>query len=84
VGWSFFVGGAIVHLPTRVTGRWRELPLGSPEGWAAGYALLGRPGKAELLFAWLEAHGADAGAVAQLLGQPLPPALEDRLVALTR
>jgi hypothetical protein len=78
-----------VRIPTRVTARWRELPVGSPEGWAVAYALMGelesaprRTERAELLFAHLAAHGADAGTIAFLLAQPLPVELAARLTKL--
>lgn len=86
---AFFVPLGVVRIPTRVTTRWRELPVGSPEGWAVAYALMGelenaprRTERAELLFAHLAAHGADAEAVAFLLAQPLPAALAARLTNL--
>jgi hypothetical protein len=86
---AFFVEGGVVRIPTRVTARWRELPVGSPEGWAVAYALMGelenaprRTERAELLFAHLAAHGADADTVAYLLAQPLPKTLAARLAAL--
>jgi len=86
---AFFVAGGIVRIPTRVSARWRDLPVGSPEGWAVAYALLGelegsprRTERAERLFAHLAAHGADRECVALLLAQPLPAALAARLAAL--
>jgi hypothetical protein len=86
---AFFVDGGVVRIPTRVTRRWRELPVGSPEGWAVAYALMGelegaphRTARAELLLAHMAAHGADAESIAFLLAQPLPGALAARLAAL--
>src|SRR5262249_32258464 len=38
---AFFVPGGVVEIPTRVTGRWQGIPLGSPTAWAAAYALMG-------------------------------------------
>lgn len=83
VGFALQSGGRVCRLPTIVTGRWRGLPLGSPETWAIAYALMGRQEKAERLFAHLERRRADATAVAKLLAEPLPPELADRLRALT-
>lgn len=89
---AFFVDGGIVRIPTRVSRHWNGLPVGSPEAWAVAYALLGelddeprrvrRRARAGSLFGWLAEHGADAGAVRELLDQPLPPALAARLAAL--
>ena len=81
-GFAFVVPGGIVRVPTRVSRRWRGLPIGSPECWAVAYALLGRDAKRDALFAWLERHGADAAAIAALLAQPLPASLAERLAAL--
>ena len=91
---AFFVPGGVVNVPTRVTRRWRGVPVGSPEGWAVAYALLGmfdeaaqRPRRAErseLLFGWLERNGADAGRVDELLREPQPLPLAARLRALPR
>ncbi len=79
---AFYVKDEVVHVPTRVTGRWKGIPLGSPEGWAVAYALMGRAPKAEILFGWLEQNGADAARVAELVDQPLPRALSRRLGSL--
>ncbi len=88
---AFFVEGAVVRIPTRVTRRWQGVPVGSPEGWAVAYALMGqlehaphRAERAELLLAHLATHGADAEAIAFLLAQPLPGALAAQLAALPR
>jgi hypothetical protein len=91
---AFFVDGGVVRIPTKVTRRWRELPVGSPEGWAVAYALMGeleegskqgqRVHRAELLFTHIGAHGADAEAIAFLLAQPLPAPIAGRLAALPR
>ncbi len=89
---AFFVEGGVVRIPTRVTRTWNGVPVGSPEAWAVAYALMGayddeehrerRRARAEALFAWLAAHGADAGTVRALLAQPLPGPLAARLAAL--
>jgi hypothetical protein len=91
---AFFVGDGVVHIPTRVTRQWNGVPVGSPEGWAVAYALMGklddeahrerRTARAELLFGWLEQHGADGEAVLPLLAQPLPRPVAARLAALRR
>jgi hypothetical protein len=72
----------VVRIPTVVSRRTRGIPLGSPEAWAVAYALLGRGGKSEALFGWLEARGADAAIIARLRAEPLPEALASRLAAL--
>lgn len=77
-------GEGVVRLPTIVTGRWKEVPIGSPEVWVVAYTLLGREAKAELLLAWLEDRGADGRALERMLAQPLPRTLRDQLTALPR
>lgn len=84
VGFSFFVEGGVVHIPTHASGWWNGVRLGSPECWAVAYDLLGRPAKADLLFAWLDQHGADSVIVERLLAQPLPQALAARMNWLPR
>ncbi len=89
---AFFVPGGVVRIPTIVSSKWHDVPVGSPEAWAIAYALMGEmePGekqaqrarRAELLFAHLGAHGADPHAVRALLAEPLPAALAARLAAL--
>lgn len=89
---AFFVGDAVVRIPTRVTQQWNGVPVGSPEAWAVAYALMGalddeahrerRSARAELLFGWLEEHGADEETTRVLLAEPLPDALAQRLRAL--
>ena len=81
---AFRHDAGVTHIPTIVASRWRGLPVGSPEAWAAAYALLGREVKADLLFAHLTAAGADRSALERLLAQPLPGALRSRLAALER
>ena len=79
---AFHVPGGVVRIPTVVTGRWRGVPLGSPEGWAVAYDLLGRAGKRDRLLAHLRAHGHDAAVVRVLRAQPLPPGIAAALAAL--
>jgi len=86
---AFFVPGGIVRIPTLVTARWLDVPVGSPEAWAVAYALMGeledaprRRERAQALFAHLSAAGADALAVRALLAEPLPAALAARLAAV--
>lgn len=43
--------GTRIELPTRVTGRWEDLPLGDLTVWEQAYMLLGRPDRAALLAA---------------------------------
>jgi hypothetical protein len=44
VGFALLDGdGAQIPLPTRITGRWNDLPLGDLAVWRQAYALLGRP-----------------------------------------
>ncbi len=88
---AFFVSGGVVRVPLHVVAQWQGLPMASPEGWACAYWLMGRSDvpalrerrneRAELLFAWLAKHGADATRVAELLGEPLPAELSARLAA---
>jgi hypothetical protein len=77
-------GDDIVRLPTIVTGRWRGVPLGSPEVWAVAYHLLGREARTETVLAHLDRTGADPEALERLLGAALPAALKRRLEALPR
>ncbi len=86
---AFFVPGGVVHIPTRVSGRWNGVPVGSPEAWAAAYWLMGeledserRRARATLLFGHLERTGADGEVVRLLLAQPLPATLAARFEAL--
>jgi hypothetical protein len=82
VGFSFRHGPDVIHLPTWVTGTWRGVPVGSPEAWWLGYALMGREEKAARLLAHLETKGARREAVERLRTEPLPPALARSLRAL--
>jgi hypothetical protein len=86
---AFFVPGGVVRIPTRVTGSWRGIPLGSPLAWAAAYALMGeledsprRRERAELLFEWLPSRPPETVVIAELLAQPLPRGLAARIRAL--
>ena len=86
---AFFVPGGIVRIPTIVSGEWNGVPVGSPEGWAIAYALMGslegsqrRIERADTLFAHLAARGADAAAIDLLLAEPLPADLVTRLSTL--
>ena len=56
VGFGLRHKGEIVHLPTRVTGQWRGLPLGDPVTWELTYRILGRTARAEALRRWLDEH----------------------------
>jgi len=69
---AFRVPGGAVRIPTVVTGRWRGVPLGSPEAWAVAYDLLDRPAKRDLLLGHLRARGHDPAVVERLLAEPLP------------
>ena len=40
--------GNRISLPTRITGRWNDLPLGDLTVWEKAYTLLGRPDRATL------------------------------------
>lgn len=84
VGFAIGTSEDIVRLPTLVTGRWRGVPLGSPEVWAVAYALMERDEKASALFRLLGRRGADPAAVARLAREPLPAALREKLVSLPR
>jgi hypothetical protein len=82
LGFAFHTARGVVRIPTRVTGRWNGVPLGSPEAWAIAYHLLGRVDKSEALWRAIGARGADRAAVAQLLREPLAPSLASRLASL--
>lgn len=83
-GFAMHSGTGVVHIPTVVSARAENVPLGSPEAWAVAYALLGREEKSEHLMRWLAARGADAGVVARLLAEPLPETLAARLGTVAR
>ena len=80
---AFHVEGGVVRIPTVVTRRWQETPIGSAEAWAVAYALMDRVEKSERLFAWLEMQGGNEAALARLRAEPLPPALTRRLSEIT-
>jgi hypothetical protein len=79
---AFHAPEGVVRIPTVVTGRWRGVPLGSPEAWAVAYHLLGRPAKRDLLLGHVRACGHDPRLVATLLCQPLPEEIARELAAL--
>jgi hypothetical protein len=81
---AFAVEGGVVRIPNGISATWRGVPVGSPEGWAVAYALLGRAPKSELLLRHLEGAGADDATCRRLLAQPLPPTLAARVAALPR
>jgi len=81
-GFAFDVAGRVVRIPTLVTGRWRGVPLGSPEAWAVAYDLLERPLRRDLLLEHLRARGHSPTAVALLLAEPLPQGIARALAAL--
>jgi hypothetical protein len=79
LGFAFHTPRGVVHIPTRPSGRWNDIPIGSPEAWAVAYHLLGRGEKSEALWRALASRGADPEAVALLLREPLSPELAARL-----
>jgi hypothetical protein len=91
---AFYAPAGVVNLPLRVSGHWRGLPIASPEAWACAYWLMGqydapslragRAERAEALFAWLAERGAEAGRIEELLAEPLPEPLVEKLRALRR
>jgi hypothetical protein len=83
VGFAIRASSGTVRLPTLVTGRWKGIPIGSPEVWAVAYRLLGRLEKSEALFRHLAAQGSDLRARERLLAEPLPEDLSARLAALS-
>ncbi|MEO5987909.1 MAG: hypothetical protein ABIU54_10715 [Candidatus Eisenbacteria bacterium] len=89
IRFAFATPGGVVRIPARVSGSWRGVPLAAAEGWAVAYWLLGeldgapeRSAKAGKLLAHLATWGADRARLAELLAQPLPGALAERLRAL--
>jgi hypothetical protein len=54
VGFAVRSGDRRIHLPTRVTGMWRGLPLADPSIWEHAYRIMGQTTKADLLASWLE------------------------------
>ena len=72
----------VIRIPTVVTGRWRGVPLGSPEAWLAAYHLLERPAKRDLLLDHLRRRGHDNGLVERLLAEQLPGELAGILTSL--
>jgi hypothetical protein len=72
----------VIRIPTVVTGRWRGVPLGSPEAWLAAYHLLERPANRDLLLGHLRTRGHDDGVVQMLLAEPLPGELAEMLASL--
>jgi hypothetical protein len=72
----------VFRVPLRETAAWHGMPVASPEAWAVAYALMGRDAKAEMLFAHLARHGANAEVLEAILAQPVPAALARRLEAL--
>jgi hypothetical protein len=82
LGMAFQSEDGICRIPTMPAGSWQSVPLASPEAWAVAYMLMGRPGKADLLFRYLERQGASPAAVARLAREPLPVELSDRLARL--
>jgi len=72
----------VIRIPTVVTGRWRGVPLGSPEAWLAAYHLLERTAKRDLLLGHLRTRGHDAGVIETLLAEPLPGELAGMLTSL--
>jgi hypothetical protein len=82
VGFAIRSDRGVARLPTIVSGRWRGIPLGSPEVWAVAYALLGRAEKSELVLGHLERAGVDDAARSRLIEEPLPDLLRVRLEAL--
>ncbi len=89
---AFYAPGGVVRIPLHVSGHWRGLRIASPEGWACAYWLMGRfdapssrairAERAELLFGHLAHRGADPARIAELLAEPLPEPLAERLRAL--
>ena len=81
-GFAFQTPHGVVRIPTALTGRWKGVPLGSPEAWGVAYALMGHAEKSELLLDHLARQGADRGIVDRLLREPLPDAIAERLKRL--
>jgi len=78
-----------IRLACVPSGVWRGVPLSSVETWAVAYALLAegersarRRARSERLFELLARRGVDERVRVELLEQPLPAALAERLRAL--
>ena len=39
----------LFHVPTKVSGYWKGIPIGDPVSWARAYEIMGRNGKAQAL-----------------------------------
>ena len=81
-GFAFHGPRGAIRIPTVVAGRWRGVPLASPEAWLAAYHLLERPAKRDLLLGHLRARGHDQAVVERLLAEPLPGELAVMLTSL--
>jgi hypothetical protein len=79
---AFFGPRGVIRIPTVIAGRWRGVPLGSPEAWLTAYHLLERPAKRDLLLDHLRSRGHDPGVVETLLAEPLPGDLAGILASL--
>ena len=87
---AFYVKDGVVRIPTVVTGTWNGLPIGSPAAWAAAYAIMAeqendarRAERAELLFDWLALSPQPDPGLDLILAEPLPPAIAERLRAIS-
>lgn len=81
-GFKLHAENGIVKLPTVPAQKWNGIHLGSPEVWAAAYALMKRPAKAEKLLQYLRLNGADASIIKQLCAEPIPDSLKQTLQQL--
>ncbi|WP_079911099.1 hypothetical protein [Paenibacillus sp. 32352] len=82
-GFAIHTDAGLCRLYSHSSRVWEGIPMGSPEVWAAAYALMNREEKANKLFSYLTECGADQERLQQLLQEPLPEPVRSRLLALT-
>lgn len=82
VGFAFHTAAGVVRIPTLVSGRWRGVPIGSPECWLVAYRLMRRGAKARALLEHLRRHGADRDVRSRLATEPLPARVSAELASL--
>lgn len=74
----------VVRIPTLPGEVWNGVPLAGPLAWAVAYDLLDRTDKARSLWQFLKTRGAPHSHRHELLSQPLPRVVRDRIERLPR